>query len=98
MNARTHTVKVSLNDAEAARLDELRGNQGRAVALRRLLHAPPKKPEIATRVECLSILSSLAREGRTAAAIALARELRDERGHDEVGDAIDRILREHEEG
>ena len=39
MSARTNAVKVSLSDQELARLDELRGNDERAVYLRRL---PPR--------------------------------------------------------
>ncbi len=31
MSNRSHTIKVSLNDHEAARLDEMRGNEERAV-------------------------------------------------------------------
>jgi len=89
-------VKVSLDDAEAARLDELRGTQGRAVYLRRLLHRPPRENDIASRQEALAILTALAREGRTQAAIALVKELPDE--HAEVSAAINRILGEHEEG
>jgi hypothetical protein len=76
MSTRRHHVKVSLSDQEAARLDELRGDEERAVFLRRLLHEPPKGTEVATHGESLAILSRLARDGRTTAAIALERALR----------------------
>ena len=73
---RRHYVKVSLNDQECARLDEIRGDEERAVYLRRLLHEPPKGAEVATHTEAMTILSRLARDGRTTAAIALERALR----------------------
>jgi hypothetical protein len=76
MSARTHPVKVSLNDQELARLDEIRGDEERAVYLRRLLHEPPNGSEVATHTEALAILTRLARDGRTTAAIALERALR----------------------
>ena len=76
MSPRTHQIKVRLNDQELARLDEVRGDEGRAVCMRRLLHEPPKGTEIATHGESLAILSRLARDGRTTAAIALERALR----------------------
>ena len=41
MSNRRHNIKVSLNNQELARLDELRGDDERAVRLRRLLHEPP---------------------------------------------------------
>ena len=73
---RRHYVKVSLDDHEIARLDEIRGDEERAVYLRRLLHEPPKGTEIATHSEALAILTRLARDGRATAAIALERALR----------------------
>ena len=76
MSPRKHKVMVSLNDQEVARLDEVRGDEGRAVYLRRLLHEPPSDSENATHTEALAILSRLARDGRTTAAIALERALR----------------------
>jgi hypothetical protein len=77
--ARPHKVEVTLTDDELARLDEMRPRGvPRAAYLRRLLHEPPKEAEVASRGEALSILTSLAREGRVAAAQALARELREE--------------------
>lgn len=76
MSARKNKVMVSLNDQEAARLDELRGDEDRAVHLRRLLHEPPSGSEVATHGEALAILTRLARDGRTTAAIALERALR----------------------
>jgi hypothetical protein len=76
MGNRRHHVKVSLSDQEVARLDEIRGDQERAVYLRRLLHEPPKGTEVATHTEALAILTRLARDGRTTAAIALEKTLR----------------------
>jgi hypothetical protein len=78
MSSRGHFVKVSLSDQEVVRLDQLRGDEERAVYLRRLLHEPPKGTEVATHAESLAILSRLARDGRTTAAIALERALREE--------------------
>jgi hypothetical protein len=78
MSARKNKVMVSLNDQEAARLDEIRGDEERAVHLRRLLHEPPSGNEVATRTEVLGILSRLARDNKVTAAIALAKELRGE--------------------
>ena len=70
---------VRLSDAELARLDELRPpDVQRATFLRSLLQEPPSGDEVATRSEALAILTRLARDGRTTAAIALARELRDD--------------------
>jgi hypothetical protein len=76
MSARQHQIRVRLDDQELARLDELRADEERAVYLRRLLHEPPSGNEIATRGEALAILTRLARDGRTTAAIALERALR----------------------
>jgi integrase len=47
MSARKHKIMVSLNDHEAARLDEIRGDEERAVYLRRLLHEPPNGNKVA---------------------------------------------------
>ena len=44
MSARENKVKVRLNDQELARLDEMRGDEERAVYLRRLLHQPQRAP------------------------------------------------------
>jgi hypothetical protein len=84
MSARSNHVKVSLSDQELARLDELRGDAERAVFLRQLLHEPPKGDEIATHGESLAILSRLARDGRTTAAIALERALRGDQPTSEI--------------
>lgn len=78
MSSRNHYVKVSLSDQEAVRLDALRGDEERAVFLRRLLQRPPDGSEVATRSEALAILTRLARDGKVTAAIALERALRDE--------------------
>jgi hypothetical protein len=84
MSARSNHVKASLSDQELARLDELRGDAERAVFLRQLLHEPPKGDEIATHGESLAILSRLARDGRTTAAIALERALRGDQPTSEI--------------
>ena len=77
--AREHTLKVTLTAAEFARLDELRPpGVTRPAFIRSLLREPPRTDDVATRDEALSILTRLARDGRVAAAIALARELRGE--------------------
>jgi hypothetical protein len=90
MSARQNKITVRLNDRELARLDELRGDDDRAAHLRRLLHEPPKGSEVATHGESLAILSRLARDGRTTAAIALERALRGERS---PGDELERFIR-----
>lgn len=77
MSAREHIIKVSLSDGELAVLDERRGVVPRAVYLRRTLHGGDIPRDVATRSESLALLTELARERRTAAVIALARELRD---------------------
>jgi hypothetical protein len=87
-------VKVSLTAQEAARLDELRGDEVRAVFLRRLLYEPPDGSEVATRGEALALLTRLARDGKVAAAIALARELRGDGIDDEPAGALARLLSE----
>jgi hypothetical protein len=73
---RDSRVVVRLNDQELARLDEIRGDEERAVYMRRLLHEPPKGTEVATHTEALAVLTRLARDGRVTAAIALERALR----------------------
>jgi hypothetical protein len=92
---RSHTVKVTLSDRELARLDELRGNEPRAVHLRRLLYEPPGASEVASHAEALALLSRKAREGSITAAVGLERALRARSNvEDEVDEAIDRILGE----
>ena len=76
MSARGHHIKVTLSDQEPARLDEIRGDEERGVYLRRLLQEPPSGTEVATRTEALAILTRLARDGRTTAAIAPEKTLR----------------------
>ena len=78
MGKRENKVLVSLDDRELVRLDELRGSESRAAYLRQLLHEPPSGSEVATHGESLGILTRLARDGRTTAAIALERALRGE--------------------
>ena len=56
---------------------------------RQLLREPPRGDEVATREEALSILTSLARDGRVSAAIHLERALR---GDTASGDVLDEIL------
>jgi hypothetical protein len=76
MSKRRHYVKVSLSDQEAARLDELRGGQGRAVFMRQLLYEPPDGRETCTHGESVALLSASARAGKVAAQITLERALR----------------------
>ena len=92
MNQRKRSVQVTLTDDELARLDELRpSGVSRPAFCRQLLRDPPKGDEVATRDWALSILTSLARDGRVAAAIALERALRG--GQAPGGDVLDEILR-----
>ena len=92
---RNNDIMVRLSDAELARLDELRPpDSKRATFLRSLLHQPPTGDEVATRTEALGILTRLARDGRATAAIALARELRDEQIEPEPEDELARLLRD----
>lgn len=78
MGKRDHKVLFSLDARDLVRLDELRGAESRAAYLRQLLHEPPSGNEVATHGEGLAILTRLARDGRTTAAIALERALRSE--------------------
>jgi hypothetical protein len=93
--AREHEIKVRLSDGELEELDELRGGIDRAVWLRQAIHKPPETVDVASREEALAILTSLARDGRVSAAIALARELRggdDGAGGDsDIFDTLDAI-------
>jgi hypothetical protein len=89
--AREHRIEVKLTDSELEELDELRGGVPRAVWLRQAVHRPPETSDVATREESLAILTSLARDGRVSAAIALARELRGD-GSSDNGDLLARIL------
>ena len=69
---------VSVSDQELARLDEMRGDEERAVYLRRLLHQPQRDTEVATDGEAMVLLTRLAHDGRTTSANALAEALRAE--------------------
>jgi|SRR5215207_9610265 len=90
---REHSIKVTFSDEELARLDELRAaGMSRPAFLRSLLREPPRNDEVATREEALSILTSLARDGRVSAAIALERALRAEDGGTDDSDWLDRLL------
>ena len=92
MSARQNRITLRFSDQELARLDELRGDQERAVFIRHLLREPPSGDEVATRTEALGILTRLARDGRTTAAIALERALREDQ---EVPDGeLARLLRD----
>ena len=88
MSARKHHIKVSLSDQEAARLNELRGGEERAVYLRRLLHEPPKGTEVATHGEAMAVLTRLARDGKVVAAVALEKALRGEQPASELEDFL----------
>ena len=92
-NARPHAVEVTLTDDELARLDELRPRgMSRAAFVRSLLREGPTDSEVASRAEALSILTGLAPDGRVSAAIALARELRED-DEPQEDDELARILR-----
>jgi hypothetical protein len=84
---------VRLNDAELAHLDELRGGVPRAIFIRSLLRGDAQDPDVASRAEALSILTSLARDGRVSAAIALVRELPPDEG-ESFDSELERIIRE----
>ena len=87
---REHSIKVTLNAQELARLDAIRpSGTTRPAFLRSLLEEPPRDNEVATRTEALGILTRLARDGRVAAAIALERAVREEASPD---DKLDEIL------
>jgi hypothetical protein len=87
---REHEVKVRVNDDELAVLDEMRNGVSRAAYLRSLIRRPPAACDVADRQEALAILSALAREGRTTAAIALERALRG--GEAPSGELLDELL------
>lgn len=75
---RPHEIRLTLDDDELARLDEMRpAGQSRPAYLRSLIRKPPVTGDVAARSEALAILTGLARDGRVAAAIALERALRD---------------------
>ena len=92
-DSRENEIKLRLDDTELARLDELRGGVPRAAFVRSLLRGDPQDPDIASRAEALSILTSLARDGRVSAAIALVRELPPDQG-ESFDDAFERIIRD----
>jgi hypothetical protein len=80
---RPHQIKVAVSAEELARVDELRPRgTSRAAFMRSLLRDPPLHDEVASRTEALSILTSLARDGRVSAAIALERAVREQDGED----------------
>jgi hypothetical protein len=87
---REHEIKVRLSGDELAVVDEMRNGVSRAAYLRSLIRRPPATGDVAGRQEALAILSALAREGRTTAAIALERALRG--GEAPSGDVLDEIL------
>lgn len=88
---RTNRVTVLLDDRELARLDELRGALSRPAFLRSLLREPPRR-EVASHPEALEILTGLARDGGSQAAIALERALR-LKDNEQEGDAFDELAR-----
>jgi hypothetical protein len=73
-DARCHKILVRLSDAELARLDELRPTvTPRAVYMRNLLRQPPSAEDVADHEEALALLTTMARAGKVAAAVALER-------------------------
>jgi hypothetical protein len=93
MAKRPHHIGVVLNDQELARLDELRGQQERAVYLRCLLSQPPDDSE-PTYGESLRLLAASARAGKVQAQVALERALRGAQEGSEDGGWLERILNE----
>ena len=90
---RPHEIRLTLDDDELARLDEMRpAGQSRPSYLRQLLRQPPKDQDVASRGESLAILTGLARDGRVAAAIALERALRE--SEDTEPDDLEALLRD----
>lgn len=81
-----------MTDAEIERLDTLRGDGTSRPSMVRQLIRAGLPVQAATRDEALTILSSLARDGRVSAAVALERALRIETGTE--GDLLDNILGE----
>jgi hypothetical protein len=92
-DSRDNEIKLRLSDAELDRLDELRGAVPRAAFVRSLLRGDPQDPDVASRAEALSILTSLARDGWVSAAIALVRELPPDDG-ESFDDELARIIRD----
>ena len=90
---RENEIKLRLDDAELAPLDELRGGVPRAAYVRSLLRGDPQDPDVASRAEALSILTGLARDRRVSAAIALVRELPADT-EERFDDAFERIIRD----
>ena len=93
MATREHKIDVRLNEDELALVDEMRNGVSRAAYVRSLIRRPPEVGDVATKEEALAILSALARDGRTTAAIALVRELKGESGGSDGGDLLDRLIR-----
>ncbi len=87
---RTNRVTTLLDDRELARLDELRGALSRPAFLRSLLREPARG-EVASHSEALEILSGLARDGGSQAAIALERALR-LKDAEPSGDGLSKLL------
>jgi hypothetical protein len=91
---RERAIRVMLSDDELAQLDELRPpGMPRAVFIRSLIHRPPEVKDVASKEEALAILTSLARDGKVSAAIALARELRGDAGGAGRDDLLDSLMR-----
>jgi len=89
--SRQNEIRVRLSDDELAQFDELRPpGMPRAVFVRSLVHKAPEVADVASRKEALAILTSLAREGCTTAAIALERALRG--GEAPSGDVLSELL------
>jgi hypothetical protein len=94
-DTRQHEIMVRLNDAELARLDELRPTvTPRAVYLRNLLREPPSHAEVANHKEALALLSAMAHAGKVTAGIALERALRTAAKEDPLDAELDRLLRD----
>jgi hypothetical protein len=74
---RTNRLMLRVTDEELAKVDELRAGLTRSAFVRRLLADADaaKASDVASRDEALAILTAMARDGKTQAAIALARLL-----------------------
>lgn len=85
---------MRLDDEELAKVDSLRGALSRPAYMRRLLRdaGALARGDVASHGESLELLTALARDGRTPAAVALERALRST-DNEQEGDAFDELAR-----
>ncbi len=94
--AREKRIAVRLGADELARLEELcPDGMSHGAYIRSLIMeaSPAREVDFANREEALTILSRMARDGKVAAAVALARELRTDGQEAAPDDELARILR-----